>query len=132
MTSEVRGPWTRALRRRRCSACWTRTGERSSVTYPLLLSTEADGTRHEAVFDHLDQVLKRGQEYGEFARGLPTTWPATAIVALGHAAGGEVTAGRLALPDASEALARSALRVCGAGPTTVDDLVERHGGAGGP
>lgn len=127
------GPAAEALLRL-LDASW-----RTLQRYPLLLSTltaaagtEAKDTRHETVFDHLDQVLKRGQERGEFARDLPTTWLARAIVALGHAAGGEVTTGRITLPDAAEALARSTLRMCGADPSTIDDLVDRRGGIGGP
>ncbi|MDV5144047.1 TetR/AcrR family transcriptional regulator [Streptomyces sp. SBC-4] len=123
------GPAAEALLRL-LDASW-----RTLQRFPLLLSTptpaagtEADDTRHEAVLDHLDQVLKRGQECGEFARDLPTTWLATSIVALGHAAGGEVATGRMSRPDASGALARSTLRMCGADPSTIDDLVNRRGG----
>jgi hypothetical protein len=34
-----------------------------------------------------------------------------------------VNAGRLSLPDATEALARSVLRVCGVDPATITDRV---------
>ncbi|MEU3693355.1 TetR/AcrR family transcriptional regulator [Streptomyces narbonensis] len=127
------GPAAEALLRL-LDASW-----RTLQRYPLLLSTlakadgtEADDTRHATVLDRLGQVLTRGQECGEFARDLPATWLATSIVALGHAAGGEVAAGRMSLPDAAGALARSTLRLCGADPSTTDDLVDRRGGLGGP
>ncbi|MER7753742.1 TetR/AcrR family transcriptional regulator [Kitasatospora sp. NPDC097643] len=85
----------------------------------------ADETRHEPVNDHLDRVLRRGQESGEFTHDLPTAWLATAVVALGHAAGGEVATGRMTLQDAADALARSVLRLCGVGPSTITGVLDR-------
>lgn len=99
--------------------------------FPLLLSAvpeaagaDADDTRHQAVFDHLDRVLRRGQESGEFAADLPTAWLATAVITLGHAAGTAVAAGRMTLPDAADALAISTLRTCGVGPSTITALLD--------
>ncbi|SFB05353.1 transcriptional regulator, TetR family [Amycolatopsis marina] len=99
---------------------------RTLQPYPLLLTlatstvgSEADGNRHAAVFDHLGRVLARGQESGEFSREVSAAWLATAIVALGHAAGNEVAAGRMTLPDATAELAGSVLRLCGVDPRTV-------------
>lgn len=94
--------------------------------YPLLLAaatesvgTAADDTRHNAVLDHLNRVLARGQECGEFARDQSTGWLATAVVTLGHAAGAAVAAGRMTLPEAVDALAASTLRVCGVDPSMI-------------
>jgi AcrR family transcriptional regulator len=99
--------------------------------YPRLLEsaaasagTEADRDRHHAVLDHLDRVLTRGQHNGEFAGDLPTAWLATAIVALGHAAGAAVSAGQITLADATTTLARSVLRICGVNPNTITSLVD--------
>lgn len=94
---------------------------RTLQRYPLLLTVSApatdsaaDGKRHEPVFDHLERVLSRGRQSGEFASDLPVPWLVTAIVTLGHAAGDEVRAGRMTPQQASDALARSALLLCGA------------------
>ncbi|MFD8557936.1 TetR/AcrR family transcriptional regulator [Streptosporangium canum] len=90
---------------------------RTLQRYPLLLTVStsaADGKRHESVFDHLERVLSRGRQSGEFASDLPVPWLVTAIVTLGHAAGDEVRAGRMTPQQASDALARSALLLCGA------------------
>ncbi|MGW0517179.1 TetR/AcrR family transcriptional regulator [Crossiella sp. NPDC003009] len=102
---------------------------RTLQRYPLLLSiattadVEADHARHQPVVDHLDRLLTRGRRSGEFTTDVPTPWLATAVVTLGHAAGDAVNAGRMTLPDATEALARSVLRVCGVNPATITDLV---------
>ncbi|KOX19379.1 hypothetical protein ADK67_33510 [Saccharothrix sp. NRRL B-16348] len=103
---------------------------RTLQRYPLLLGTattavdaDADHARHQPVVDHLDRLLTRGRLSGEFTDDVPTPWLATAVIALGHAAGDAVNAGRLSLPDATEALARSVLRVCGVDPATIADHV---------
>lgn len=90
--------------------------------YPRLLAaaatmttqdTDADHDRHRAVFDHLDRVLARGQRTGEFADDVDRAWLATAVVTLGHAAGDAVRTGALTPAAATDALAKSVLRVCG-------------------
>ncbi len=95
---------------------------RTLQRYPLLLTVSppagdstADGKRHEPVFDHLEAVLSRGRQSGEFASGLPVPWLVTAIATLGHAAGDEVRTGRMTPQQARDTLARSALLLCGAG-----------------
>jgi hypothetical protein len=84
---------------------------------------ETDHARHRAVFGHLDQVLTRGQRSGEFADDLDTTWLATAVVTLGHAAGEAVHTGRMTLTDATTTLATTVLRVCGLEPSEITKLV---------
>ncbi|WP_233442476.1 TetR/AcrR family transcriptional regulator [Lentzea atacamensis] len=117
------GPAANALLRL-LDASW-----RTLQRYPLLLSiattadVEADHARHQPVVDHLDRLLTRGRRSGEFTTDVPAPWLATAVVTLGHAAGDAVNAGRMTLPDATEALARSVLRVCGVNPATITDLV---------
>ncbi|MCG5214661.1 TetR/AcrR family transcriptional regulator [Streptosporangium sp. KLBMP 9127] len=94
---------------------------RTLQRYPLLLTVStpatpdaADAERHEPVFDHLERILSRGRQSGEFASSLPTPWLVTAVATLGHAAGDEVRAGRMTPQQASDALATSALLLCGA------------------
>ncbi|KFU77065.1 DNA-binding transcriptional regulator, AcrR family [Amycolatopsis lurida] len=75
---------------------------------------EADRDRHSAVADHLDRLLTRGKESGEFDQELANPWLVNAIVALGHAAGHAVDAKQLTLEGGVDALAESVLRLCGA------------------
>jgi hypothetical protein len=63
---------------------------------------------------HLERVIARGQQSGEFAADLPVTWLSTAIITLGHAAGDAAAAGRMSPDDAARVLSHSALRLCGA------------------
>ncbi len=91
--------------------------------HPVLLhlsAPEGDRARHVPVVDHLQRVPARGQRSGEFTADAPVSRLAKAIVALGHAAGEEVAAGRMTLDDMPGTLADSALRLCGAGPIGVD------------
>jgi hypothetical protein len=104
---------------------------RTLQRYPQLMNAattaadpEADHNRHQAVFAHLNQVLTRGQQTGEFADDLDTSWLATAVITLGHAAGDAVSTGRMTLTDATVALARSALRICGVNPRTITKLLD--------
>lgn len=69
--------------------------------------------RHQSVFARLDRLIRRGQRSGEFDRTQPREWLAAATVALGHAAGTEVTAGRMSSRAAAAALRDSVLRVYG-------------------
>lgn len=88
--------------------------------YPLLLnkassatSEAEDRTRHLPVLDRLERLIERGQAAGEFDRELPRPWLLTATMALGHAAGEEVGAGRMSAEEADATLRTSLLRVYG-------------------
>jgi AcrR family transcriptional regulator len=97
---------------------WLDTAWRLLDRYPLLLHpsvvaaapAESD-RRHAPVVERLQQVIARGQETGEFDRAASAGWLVSATIALGHAAGAEVTAGRLTSAEASAALRRSVLRL---------------------
>jgi AcrR family transcriptional regulator len=87
--------------------------------YPVLLRPEAadvpgDAERHHPVVVRLTRIIERGQESGEFDRMLSADWLAAAVIALGHAAGGEVAAERLSVAEAQAALRVSLLRLVGA------------------
>jgi AcrR family transcriptional regulator len=87
--------------------------------YPLLLrmspeDRQAERDRHEPVQEHLKRLVKRGQQTGEFDRRLSPTWLTAVTIALGHAAGEEVAAGRMVADEAIIALELSILRVFGA------------------
>jgi AcrR family transcriptional regulator len=109
------GPAADALLRL-LDASW-RTFER----YPLLQAVPApqeENDLHTSVFDRLERLIRRGQQAGEFQRESSPAWLIAATVALGHAAGAEVAAGRMPAADAAAALRTSVLRVYGAQPPT--------------
>jgi AcrR family transcriptional regulator len=89
--------------------------------YPLLLhpsmtaADQAESDRqHAPVSERLERLIRRGQAAGEFDSTLSPTWLVSATIALGHAAGGEVAAGRMTTSQAAAALRHSILRVYGA------------------
>ncbi|GAA2889467.1 hypothetical protein GCM10010517_53570 [Streptosporangium fragile] len=89
--------------------------------YPLLLhplATAADPAdsdrRHAPIIERLERLIRRGQATGEFDGTLNPAWLVSATIALGHAAGGEVPAGRMTTAQTAAALRHSILRVYGA------------------
>jgi hypothetical protein len=86
--------------------------------YPVLLtpaivtSTHDERVRHEPVVGGLPHLIERGRRRGEFDSAMPTTWYIAAIIGLGHAAGQEVTVGRMTSTEAGEAFREGVLRVC--------------------
>lgn len=96
--------------------------------YPVLLTSAVvtpDGDderkRHEPVMGGLLQLIARGRRRREFDPSMPATWYLAAITGLGHAAGQEVAAGRMAPAKAGAAFRESVLRICRAphGPPRV-------------
>jgi AcrR family transcriptional regulator len=88
--------------------------------YPVLLSPAMPATppeqelaRHEPITGRLLPLIRRGQRTGEFDRRFSPEWLIVATIALGHAAGQEVAAGRMTTQQAGSVFARSALRVHG-------------------
>jgi AcrR family transcriptional regulator len=88
--------------------------------YPILLTSaipaappEEDLRRHEPVTGHLLALIRRGQQTGEFDPRLPAQWLIAATIALGHAAGQEVAAGRMTTRRAGAAFATAVMRVYG-------------------
>jgi AcrR family transcriptional regulator len=72
--------------------------------------------QHAPVVERLQRLVRRAQAAGEIDATLSPSWLVTATVALGHAAGGEVAAGRMTTGQASAVLRRSVLRLYGTGP----------------
>lgn len=70
-----------------------------------------DRARHEPVIGHLERLIRRGRRDGEFDRSLPVPWMVAAALALGHAAGEEVRAGRMSSAEARVVLQRSLSRL---------------------
>ncbi len=97
---------------------WLDTAWRVMERYPLLLHpSAAEGAsdrsleRHLPVLDQLRRLVRRGQHAGEFDPDQPIDWLLAATVALGHAAGEEVAAGRMSARQAAEQLRTSVLRL---------------------
>jgi AcrR family transcriptional regulator len=70
--------------------------------------------RHAPVTERLRRLIERGQAGGEFDDTLDATWLVSATIALGHAAGGEVAAGRMDITQAAEAMRDGIIRLYGA------------------
>jgi AcrR family transcriptional regulator len=69
---------------------------------------------HDAGAARLEQIIRRGQETGDFDRTLPAGWLAVAVIGLVRSAAEEVTAGRLTTSAAAALALDSTLRLCGA------------------
>lgn len=87
--------------------------------YPVLLTPavvapagDDQQERHEPVVRGLLQLIERGRRRREFDPAMPTTWYLAAIIGLGHAAGQEVTAGRMTPANAGTAFRESVLKIC--------------------
>ncbi|WP_455359925.1 TetR/AcrR family transcriptional regulator [Streptomyces sp. SYSU K21746] len=93
---------------------------RTFERYPVLLHADAapagpqeERDQHGPVADRLGRLIRRGQETGEFDRQQSPDWLVATTIALGHAAGGEVVAGRMTGDQAAAALRVGVLRVFG-------------------
>jgi AcrR family transcriptional regulator len=89
--------------------------------YPLLLDpgiarvgAAVDGSAaHRAGTARLEQIIRRGQQTGDFDRTLSAPWLAAATLGLLHTAVEQVTAGHLTNREAAALLLDSALRLAG-------------------
>jgi AcrR family transcriptional regulator len=86
--------------------------------YPLLRHPAAaapdragSDRQHAPVTERLERLIRRGQAAGEFDDALSPAWLVSATVALGHAAGGDVAAGRMTTAQAAAALRESVVRL---------------------
>jgi AcrR family transcriptional regulator len=93
-------------------------GWAATARYPFLwhlpaVSPGEDLDRHGPVVERLLEIIRRGQESGDFDRRLPPGWLLAAGLALGRAAEDEVRAGRMTVEDATTAVHHSFLRLFG-------------------
>ena len=79
------------------------------LTTPV--SAEEDRAQHQPILGQLDRAIRRGRRTGEFDRRLPVTWFVSVTLALGHAAGEEVRAGRMTMKQARALLRTSVTRL---------------------
>jgi AcrR family transcriptional regulator len=87
-------------------------------TEPSLLNMPAaapapdrEQQRHQPVFEMLQDLVRRGQREGDFDANLPASWIIAATIALGHAAGEEVRAGRMTSSEAGTIVWRALPRL---------------------
>jgi TetR/AcrR family transcriptional repressor of mexCD-oprJ operon len=79
------------------------------------LSPAALMRAHEAALRHLRQLVERGRAAGDFRSDLPTDWLVSSALALMHACGDEVRAGRID-PERALALLTTTIRDLLVGP----------------
>ena len=84
------------------------------------VTPEQDRDRHAPIMDRLQAVIERGQREGDIDPRLAIGWVLAAVLALGHAAGEEVRAGRMTSAEAIEALRISVPRLVRPGPHDCD------------
>lgn len=89
-----------------------------TARYPLLFNLEAvsqgAGTaRHQAIAALLEELIRRGQDAGDFDPSLSPRWLLAATLALENVAGEQVRAGRMTPDEAVAAMRSSALRLFG-------------------
>ncbi|WP_067859166.1 TetR/AcrR family transcriptional regulator [Nocardia shimofusensis] len=90
-----------------------------SGRYPALLqrinalpiSAREDHARHAPIADRIGQVIRRGQDTGEFDSHLPADWLVVAAIHLAHAASEERGSGRMTDSDAEHAFTTSLMRI---------------------
>ncbi|MET8685280.1 TetR/AcrR family transcriptional regulator [Streptomyces sp. NPDC004732] len=93
-----------------------------SRTHPALIRLEPrpappeeDRARHRPIADRIAHVLRRGRDEGSFDPLPPLTWQVSAVIALSHATGEEVSADRMSATDATTALHSGLLRLLAPG-----------------
>lgn len=64
---------------------------------------------HMPVLEHLAPLVTRGQQDGAFRAGVPIAWHLSMLLAIVHAASGEVRAGRMPAEDVEEAMITTVL-----------------------
>jgi hypothetical protein len=72
--------------------------------------------RHGPVLAALEPLIERGQRGGAFRADVPAAWHLSTMLALVHAASGELRAGRLPPDQVESALVESVLGAVGAVP----------------
>ncbi|MFD4441721.1 TetR/AcrR family transcriptional regulator [Nocardia sp. NPDC058519] len=74
----------------------------------------ADAARHVPIEQHLDALIRRGRDAGEFTTDLHTEWLIAATIALGHAAGQHLRGGGNDVATVAAQFRSSVLRLYGA------------------
>jgi AcrR family transcriptional regulator len=111
-----RGPPAEALARV-VDASWQRLGRYHAL---VAINTQQHGhdelrQRHSSVLATLQPLIERGQADGTFRADVPAAWHLSMLMALIHAASGELSAGRVNDADAGTALVATVLGAVTAG-----------------
>jgi AcrR family transcriptional regulator len=104
------GPPAEALARV-VAATWQRLGRYHAL---VAINTQQQGhaelrQRHSSVLAALEPLIERGQADGTFRADVPPAWHLSMLLALMHAASGELGAGRVTDADAATALVATIL-----------------------
>jgi len=103
------------------AASWRRLGRYHAL---VAINTQQHGhdelrERHGSVLAALEPLIERGQANGNFRADVPVAWHLSMVLALVHAASGELGAGRVTDTEAERALIPTVLgAVSGTRPTT--------------
>jgi AcrR family transcriptional regulator len=97
--------------RRVVAAAWRKLG-RYQALVAISTSTKTPEElhrRHAPVFDLLIPLISRGQDGGAFRNDVPASWHLATLMAIMHAASGEVREGRIDAADAESAVVGTVL-----------------------
>ena len=99
-------------------ASWQRLGRYHAL---VAINTQQHGhdelrRRHSTVLATLEPLIDRGQADGSFRADVPAGWHLSMLMALMHAASGELRAGRASVDDAGRALVATILGAVSARP----------------
>jgi AcrR family transcriptional regulator len=102
------------------AASWRRLGRYHAL---VAINTQHHGhaelrERHSSVLASLEPLIARGQADGTFRADVPAAWHLSMVMALIHAASGELGAERVTGTDAEAALVATVLGAVGAAPST--------------
>lgn len=107
--NEVDDPDPRVALERWLSDAWALIERYPALLSPAIATTHVDIDAHEPMLEGLRGVLGRAHDAGLVRPGLTEAWQISAILALGHAAGQEVAAGRSNIDAAGKAFRDSVL-----------------------
>ena len=94
--------------RRVVTAAWRRLGRFHTLVEVNSRLPQADlHAMHRPVLAVLQHLVERGQHDGAFRADVPATWHLSMLLALVHAASGELSAGRIPAPQVQKALLAS-------------------------
>ncbi|GIJ30248.1 hypothetical protein Vqi01_54100 [Micromonospora qiuiae] len=100
--------------RRWLSASWSIIERYPVLLSPVIADAAPPGDeydRHRPVTAQLMELVRRGRRTGVFEARHPEAWIVTAVIALGHAAGQQLTAGQMSPNEAGAAYRDSVLRL---------------------
>jgi AcrR family transcriptional regulator len=104
-----RGDATEALRRVLRATWRGLDGLHALVAINAKLPQKELHRMHLPVLKHLQPLIERGQRDGAFRREVPVAWHLAMLLAIAHAASGEMRAGRLPADDVEDAMLATAI-----------------------